>query len=75
MTDQRDNTVLEEKRSQKSPLTRVDIRDVLVSLGRPGENRVLKMQIIKELCEARQDGIANPQGHPIWETLSDYPEY
>ena len=68
------NTVTQQKLDQAGELTRSDIADVLVSIGKPGEKRTEKQQAIKELCEAKNTGMGLG-GHSVAETLSDWVQY
>ncbi len=64
------------KIDQPGPLSRVDIADVLLSIGPAGQLRAEKQAAVKELCEQKlgQHGIGFG-GHPIWTTLEDWVQY
>ena len=50
-------------------LTRLDIAQLLASLGEPGENREQKIETIKQL------NLSNFQQVPLEETLDSYQEF
>lgn len=54
---------------RKSKLTRVDIADLLSSIGKPGEKRDEKLAALEEL------GRVNRQGHSIALTAESYGEF
>jgi len=53
----------------KDKLTRVDIAQLLESIGKPGEKQDEKLKAIKEL------NISNSQGHGLETTLDGYGEF
>lgn len=67
------NPVVKEKLAARGPLTRGDIADVLVAIGKPGELRDEKKKAVQEICQTRRTGVTG--GHAIWDTLADFPEY
>jgi hypothetical protein len=55
---------------KKNPsITREDIVNLLLSIGKPGKNQDEKLQAVQELERT------NSQGFGIHETLESYPEY
>lgn len=68
------NDTVKQKMNVQGPLSRADIADILVSIGPPGENREEKVRVVREVSVSRLSGY-NPDGHAIWNTLDDFPEY
>lgn len=58
-----------------TPPTRADVAELLAHIGKPGENRIAKVEAVKQLFEGSGHQGNNSQGWHVADALASYEAY